>query len=234
MRAWVNGIGWSTTVGCGMGRQAECQPLQHGELPIPTRKIVFTKPDTRFGRLDDFSRIGLAALAFSLRDAGEEEWTEKRPIGIIASTRYGCLATDQAYLETMLPEQGKLASPNLFAYTLPNCFLGEAALRFGLTGNTLIINRRDKSRLSALQMALEELAWSDQQSVLAGCCDLQPPSQLAADDDLSGGLFLLLGCSPSKRFSPYGELELLGDELRFAGEPVGDLPGLVTACLNCL
>ena len=35
---------------------------------------------------------------------------------------------------------GRLSSPNLFAYTLPNSFAGEAALRFGLTGPTLVVN----------------------------------------------------------------------------------------------
>jgi 3-oxoacyl-[acyl-carrier-protein] synthase II len=232
MKAWINGIGWSTAAGCGSGRQVTEQPLRPGELPIPTRKTVFEKVDSRFGRLDDFSRIGLAALAFCLRDAGAEEWREKRAIGILASTRYGCLATDQAYLQTMLADGGKLASPNLFAYTLPNCFLGEAALRFGLTGNTLIVNRRDPSRLSALRMALEELAWSEQQAVLAGCCDLNPPAELATGDDLPGALFLLLGRAPTEQFSPYGELELRGDDLLFAGQPVADLPGLVAACLG--
>lgn len=232
MKAWINGIGWSTAIGCGRGRQAEEHPLRPGELPIPTRKTVFEKVDARFGRLDDFSRIGLAAVAFCLRDAEAEEWQEKRAIGILATTRYGCLATDLAYLQTMLPDQGKLASPGLFAYTLPNCFLGEAALRFGLTGNTLIANRQDPSRLSALRMALEELSWSDQQAVLAGCCDLAPPPELANEDDLPGSLFLLLGREPEAGLVSYGELELRGKELWFAGKPVADLPGLVAECLT--
>jgi len=232
MKAWINGIGWATTRGCGSGRQAQEQPLWPGELPIPTRKMVFEKVDSRFGRLDDFSRIGLAAVTFCLRDAGAEEWQEKRPIGILASSRYGCLATDLDYLQTMLPDQGKLASPNLFAYTLPNCFLGEAALRFGLTGNTLVLNRRDPSRLSALRMAIEELSWSGQQAVLAGCCDLNPPPELADGDDLPGALFLLLGREPLTGSAPYGELELRGEELTIAGNPVADLPGLVQTCLK--
>ena len=96
MNAWINGIGWLTPAGLGMGRSATEQPMVAGELEIPTRKQIFAEVDRRFGRLDNFSRIGLAALAFCLRDAVPEDWQEKRPIGIIAATTYGCLATDLA------------------------------------------------------------------------------------------------------------------------------------------
>lgn len=232
MKAWINGIGWVTPAGCGQGRQFQSQPLQPGELQIPTRKDVFTQIDRRFGRLDDFSRVGLAATAFCLRDGKAEDWQEKRPLGIVAASRYGCLQTDLDYLQTMIPQQGKLASPNLFAYTLPNCFLGEAALRFGLTGSSMIINRRDPTYLAPLKYGLEELAWSEQCGVLAGIVDLTPPSELAASDDLTGSLFLLLERAPRTEIGCYGELALQGEELRFSGKPVGDLLQLVAACLE--
>ena len=232
MKGWINGIGWVTPAGLGQGRQSQLQPLQPGELPIPTRKDVFAQIDRRFGRLDDFSRVGLAAVCFCLRDAGAEDWQQKRPLGIIAASRYGCLQTDLAYLQTLLPQQGKLASPNLFAYTLPNCFLGEAALRFGLTGNSLIINRADPTRLAALKMGIEELAFSEQCGMLVGIVDLPPPAELAAADDLPGSLFLLLENSPRGTSGGYGELELCGDELSFNGELVVDLPQLLAACLK--
>jgi 3-oxoacyl-[acyl-carrier-protein] synthase II len=232
MRSWINGIGWVTPAGFGQGRKNPVQPLQTGELPIPTRKDVFAQIDRRFGRLDDFSRIGLAAVTFCLRDAGAEDWPQKRPLGIIAASRYGCLQTDLAYLQTLIPQQGKLASPNLFAYTLPNCFLGEAALRFGLTGNSLIINSADSSRLAALKMGLEELSFSEQGGMLVGIVDLPPPAELAAADDLPGSLFLLLENRPRGASGGYGELALCGEELSFNGERVADLPQLVAACLK--
>ena len=231
MKVWINSIGWVTAAGCGMGRTASEQPLCSGTLEIPTRKQIFAEPDKRFGRLDAFSRVGLAAITFCLRDAGEEQWNEKRPIGIVAASRYGCLATDIDYLETMMPEGGKLASPNLFAYTLPNCFLGEAALRFGLTGNSLILNQLDDTMLNAVRFALEELAWSDQQGMLAGICDLEFPTE-DESTDVPGSLFLLLGREPGVAAEPYGVLELVGEQLFFNGDCVPDLPALITACLT--
>jgi len=232
MKAWVNGVGWVTPAGYGQGRQCPGQPLQSGTLQIPTRKNVFARIDRRFGRLDDFSRVGLAALTFCLRDGNAEDWQEKRPLGIVASSRYGCLRTDLAYLETMLPLQGKLASPNLFAYTLPNCFLGEAALRFGLTGNSMIINRHEPGRLEALRMGLAELAWSDQSGVLAGIADLTPPPELAAEDDLPGSLFLLLEKEQRPDVFSYGKIRLREGRLAFNGEAVDTLLELVAACLT--
>lgn len=229
MKAWINGLGWVTPAGLGQGRQGAAQPLVSGSLELPKRKDVFARPDLRFGRLDGFSRVGLAALACCLRDAGAEEWSEKRPIGIVAASSFGCLQTDLDYLETLLPEGGKLASPNLFAYTLPNCFLGEAALRFGLTGNTLVLNQADASGLAPLRFALEELAWSDQCGVLAGRCDLEPPAGIAASGT-PGGLFMLLETTPATAGS-YGELEFAEDKLWFAGVEIHDLASLVAACL---
>jgi 3-oxoacyl-[acyl-carrier-protein] synthase II len=231
MKGWINGIGWVTAAGFGRGRESSEHPFCPGLLEIPKRRQVFEQPDMRFGRLDEFSRIGLAALAFCLRDAGEEAWDKKRPIGIVAASRYGCLQTDLAYLQTMLPDQGKLASPNLFAYTLPNCFLGEAALRFGLTGNTLVLNQEDRTGLAPLRFALEELNWSGQQGLLTGTCDLTPPAAFAVGNECPGSLFLLLEKTPATAVPSYGELVLCDNEIFFAGTRAVDLPSLVTACL---
>jgi len=232
MKAWINGIGWVTPAGCGQGHQTFEQPLQAGELLIPTRKQIFSNIDRCFGRLDDLSRIGLAAVTFCLRDAWAEDWQQKRPLGIVAASRYGCLQTDLEYLQTLIPQQGKLASPNLFAYTLPNCFLGEAALRFGLTGNSMVINRSDPDYLAALKVGLEELSWSEQTGVLAGIVDLVPPAELAAQGDLPGSLFLLLEKAPCTERGSYGELELQGEELYLDAERVTDLSQLVASCLK--
>ncbi len=226
MRVFVKGIGWVTPVGCGTGHSASCFPLAAGELVIPTRKDIFVESDKRFGRLDDFSRIGLAAITFCLRDAGLEEWHEKRPIGIVASSRAGCLQTDLAYLDTLLPEQGKLASPNLFAYTLPNCVLGEAALRHGLTGNCLVLGHEDPQLEATLRYAIEELCWSDQCGVLAGFCDVVA----SGDSPDLGALFILL--TKDEGDSGYGVLELNDQQLTFSGQPVKGLAELLCRCLN--
>ena len=235
MKGWINGIGWVTAAGYNGGRNTVQQPLCQGIVEVPKRKQIFSKPDMRFGRLDEFSRVGLGALALCLRDGAAEEWDEKRQIGIVAASKYGCLNTDMVYLDTMLPDNGALASPKLFVYTLSNSFLGEAALRFGLTGNTVVLNQQDDTGgLGAVRYALEDLSWGEQSAILVGICDLTPPPELAVADECPGSLFFLLGKEPSADAASYGEIELCGDEICFAGGQVDSFRGLVDDCLATL
>lgn len=196
MTAVLLGLGWVTPGGMGAARNAGGFALGGGELPELERRDVFSEAYQRFGRLDRFSRLGLAAITFALRDARLEEWQEKRAIGIIASTRLGCLVTDIDYFDGVIPEQGKLASPNLFAYTLPNCFLGEAAIRFGLTGSNFIVSGRAGDPLLSLRLGLESLAWGEEEIVVVGCCDLEAPPGLVdfAGED-PGAVFAVLARS---------------------------------------
>jgi len=193
MKALVRGIGWVTAAGLGRGRDGCAFSMPAGELPHLKRRDVFAEPYNRFGRLDDFSRLGLSGIALALQDAGLDQWGEKRDIGVIASTRFGCLPTDLAYFDTVIPDEGALASPNLFAYTLSNTFLGEAAIRFGLTGTGFVLNEDDSQRLGALRMALESLAWEECATVVAGCCDLPAPEELRLGKPApAGAVFLVL------------------------------------------
>ncbi len=164
----ITGIGWVTVDGCGQGRSDADFVRRRGTLERLRRKDVFVESYQRFGRLDEFSKVGLAAIAFALRDADREEWEQKRPIGVIAATEFGCLHTDHEYYHTVIPQDGLLASPNLFAYTLPNCFLGEAAIRFGLTGPSYVINDDQPGALTVLEVAADTLAQGDCDAVLAG------------------------------------------------------------------
>ena len=86
----------------------------------------------------------------------------------------GCLATDIEYYDTVLPEGGGLPSPNLFSSTLPTCFLGEAAIQFGLTGPTLIVNAPAEDALSGVRLALESLFWGECGTMLAGISISRP------------------------------------------------------------
>lgn len=232
-RAYLNGIGWVTGGGCGLGaRGGDCD---FSRLPLPAlaRRDVFAEPNQRFGRMSDYAKLGLAALAFALRDAGLESWSEKRPFGVIAGTRLGCLATDLDYQRTVLLEGGGLASPNLFAYTLANCFLGDAAIQFGLTGSLLAVNETEEAGLASLRMALDELELGDAETVLAGTCDLAPPGMLSGRcAPLCGAAFLVLGTKPLPGCC--GTVSLREDRgIDHDGSPVATLPELISAILAC-
>ncbi len=229
LSAHITGMGWVTAASHGWGGQGRKFALTPGELPILSRAGVFAQPDRRFGRMDAFSRLGLAAVTFALRDAGLEEWREKRPIGLIAATAYGCLATDRDYFATVIPDGGALASPQLFAYTLSNTFLGEAALRFGLTGEALVVSEALPTGLAPLGLALENLAWEGAAAMIAGFCDLAPPAGIPALPGLPpGAVFVVLERDMRTGAPDYGELRRDEDgRYRLAGVPVADLGELV-------
>jgi 3-oxoacyl-[acyl-carrier-protein] synthase II len=211
MDAYLIGIGWVTGNGFGWGSQGGDCTFADRPLPALTRKEVFPEPNQRFGRMSDYAKLGLAALTFALRDAGLESWSAKRPIGVVVSTRLGCLATDLEYHQTVLLQGGGLASPNLFAYTLANCFLGDAAIQFGLSGSAIAINATSTDGLDALRLALEDLALGEATTMLAGICDLPVPEALSDSVALQpGALFLVLSATPPAA-NGYGTVALAAD-----------------------
>jgi 3-oxoacyl-[acyl-carrier-protein] synthase II len=229
----VAGIGWVTAQGPGRGREAREFSMTSDPIPPVNRGDVFPEPNLRFGRLPQYSRLGLAAVAFALRDAGIERWETKRPAGIVASTCTGCLATDIDYYNTVLPEGGGLPSPNLFASTLPTCFLGEAAIQFGLTGPTFVVNDPSEDALSGVRMALESLSWGECGTMLAGHIDLPPePAFLGTRLRHTGALFLVLESARIPAVPGYGTLDLSEEgAVRHEGIEIAGLNELVRACL---
>lgn len=232
MEAFLTGIGWVTGAGFGTGRQGGDCSFPALPLPVLTRKDVFPEPNQRFGRMSDYAKLGLAAIAFALRDAGLEAWSEKRQIGVVASTRFGCLATDLDYHSTVQLQGGGLASPNLFAYTLANCFLGDAAIQFGLTGSSVAVNESGCNRLGALRMALEALQLGEADAMLAGICDLAPPQRYAGETGPAGAAFLVLAPAPPAAPAHYGSVTLADDgSILFNGSPAGGMPQLIACAL---
>jgi 3-oxoacyl-[acyl-carrier-protein] synthase II len=234
MTVLITGIGWVNSTGMGCGREHSRFEMPAGRLPRITRKSISEEPYQRFGRMDSFSRLGLAAIAFALKDADLETWTRKRNISIIASTVHGCLSTDLSYFDTVIPQEGRLASPNLFAYTLPNSFLGEAAIHFGLTGSSYTISSPSASKLQSLRMAIISLDGGESEKVLSGICDLESPDLFARPGkEIPGALFFMIEKSSKKIGTAYGEVGLdRKGMLNFNGSKVEDIVNLVRRCLT--
>lgn len=233
MKAELRGIGWVTAAGAGRGRDGSAFAWPQGELPKLSRHPAFGTGVTRAGRLDDFTRLGFVAAALALEDAGLEKGcgNVQGPVGCVASSSFGCLRTDQAYYETVLPDGGRLASPNLFAYTLPNCFLGEVAIRFALTGPSFVVSEVAPRGLEPLRMALELIRDGECAAVVAGVSDLPVPKGAGSPAALPpGAVFVVLGAGPAV---PLGDLEAGVDGTLLWGEaPVRDLSDLVARILG--
>ncbi len=224
MRARVAGIGWVTVNGFGSGNSDVEFALVPGTIDRLKRKDVFAESYQRFGRLDEFSKVGLAAIAFAMRDAGAEAWEQKRDIGIVAATAVGCLHTDVQYFGTVIPQDGLLASPNLFAYTLPNCFLGEAAIRFGLTGPSYVVTQDGSTALEPVRQGIEMLAWGECSAALVGVCNPSTNDALGSHIDApAGAAFALLKPVNGKGV----EVDCAEGKVSIAGTPCEDWESFV-------
>ena len=229
---FITGVGWILVGNMGRGRKDADFRMTPGELPAMSRKAVFESPYPRFGRMDEFSRLGVSAIGLALKDAGLDAWTAKREVGIVVATVYGCLHTDMAYFETIVPENGAFASPALFSYTLPNCFLGEAASRFGLTGPGYVINEQKDSGLSSVHAVLEDMACNEIEKALAGICDLGCPPEFSVERKvIPGAAFWVIEENPISGLKPYGSLRLdKENRIVFNEKRVSDFRALMEAC----
>ncbi|MCP4576714.1 MAG: hypothetical protein GY846_10575 [Deltaproteobacteria bacterium] len=231
---FVTGVGWISAQSMGQGRKNTSFQMDSGELPSISRKAVFKSLYPRFSRMDEFSKLGVSAIGLALQDAGLDGKISKRGAGIVVTTLYGCLHTDLDYFETVTPENGSFASPALFSYTLPNCFLGEAASRFGLTGPGYVVSRQGGSDLSSTRAVLEDMDSDDFESALAGICDLGCPPDFPMDVKMiPGAAFVMVEKNPDVGLKPYGSLYLNpAQEIFFNDKKVSGFRALIRACIK--
>ncbi|MCP4450381.1 MAG: beta-ketoacyl synthase [Planctomycetes bacterium] len=192
MKVNVLGMGWVTPAGLGSNQAEEAFQWGRGSLPPLRSRQFLNRPHKRFGRFDTYTRAGFGAIALALRSAGLQEWQEKRPIGLVVGTHHGCLDTDVAYFETAAQDGGAMASPNLFAYTLPNCMLGEASIQFGLTGPILVTNQSGDACMDGIHMALDLIEGDFCDTVVAGFCDIACALLGESSVRFSGAVFFVL------------------------------------------
>ncbi len=221
MRFNVLGIGWVTAANCGRGADALEFAFAGGPLPKLDHHALFGTAFPRFGRLDAYTRLGLAGIALALRDAGLDSWTEKRPLGLVASTESGCLETDLQYFQSVLPDNGRFASPNLFAYTLPSCMLGEASIHFGLTGPAFVVQEGGGDVLAGLKTALGMLSSGLCSTVVAGVCNAPAPPVALAFTSPPGAVFFVIECAEE------GPLSLCEDAILWRGQPQLSIESLI-------
>ena len=188
MNYYICGIGFVTPESFGCGRDFKAFNPKGGKLSSIARKDVLDKPYKPFGRMDFFSKIGFAGTYFAYKDAGlitdkpnknnKIENNTTSDTAIVVSTHFRCLDTDHNYFQTIKFENGKNASPALFAYALPNAFLGEASIYLKTTGQCFAINEEATNGITALKMAFDILASGESENVLCGICDTNIPEIL--------------------------------------------------------
>jgi 3-oxoacyl-[acyl-carrier-protein] synthase II len=226
MRFTVNGIGWVTASGLGSGRPGETFTLGPGRLPALKSGQFLETPHPRFGRFDSYAKAGFGAIALALRSAQLDRWTHKRPIGLVVGTRLGCLEADVDYFKTAASDGGTLASPNLFAYTLPSTMLGEASIQFGLTGAGFVVDDSDE-HLAGVRAALDLIGWGLCETVVAGWCDVDSKSLTVSDEGPCGAVFFVLA-----QGSDAASWQWEGGKLTYGTQRVADLASLAQKVLD--
>jgi 3-oxoacyl-[acyl-carrier-protein] synthase II len=226
MRFTVRGIGWVTPFGIGSGQPSEVFRMGSGRLPAFKSGQFLETPHPRFGRFDSYAKAGFAAIALALGSAGLDHWTQKRNVGLVVGTRLGCLGADLAYFQTAACDGGTLASPNLFAYTLPSTMLGEASIQFGLTGPSFVVDD-SAGHLAGVHAALDLLSWGLCETVVAGWCDVSSKVSNLAGPDLRGAVFFVL--TNGSEAAPW---RWDGRELTNGAQPVADLAALAQGVLE--
>lgn len=228
MEAHITGIGWFTAKNSGCLKDLDSFEMTPEPLPdIPLGELG---PAAR--RMDVYSRLGMSGILYALRDAGLADWTLPRNIGIVAATEYACLDTDVAYHDSAAAADA-VASPALFSYTLPNTFLGEAAIHFGLTGPTYVINGGACFDLDVLEMALDGIFSGETGAMLCGVVNPPAPRALPEVPPVPlGALFFVLEQQPQKGLS-YGSVRFGSKgRIEFDGSEIEDLAELVHRCME--
>ena len=244
----ITWIGWIASTGLWRGKDIKTSAVLTAMLEANTEATTKATTEVMAGgqwpelpldgsypssrRMDKYSRLGMTAISLALQDACLDAWTAKRNIGIIASTQYGCLNTDFDYFNTVLPDDGIGASPGLFSYTLPSSFMGDVAIRFGLTGSTFVINEKSASALTCLKLALIAIACGDSDKMLCGFSNPEPPSAFKETNRTpAGALFIAIEKNPASGFS-YGRVGIdKAGCITLNGEKINDLFELVRQCL---
>ncbi len=237
MSYYICGIGFVTPEIIGCGRQFNEFKSKPGKLLPISRKNILDKPYKSFGRMDFFSRVGFAGIYFSYKDAGlinsELSNTDHTTnTSIIASTYFGCLETDKNFFDTTKDENGKHASPALFAYTLSNTFLGEASIYLKTNGENFVINKDPTNGITALKMCFDILDSEQSDFVLCGLCDTNIPEFLENNANcFAGSLFFTI--SKQKQKICYGEIkENQKGNILFNKNNIINLLDLAKACIE--
>jgi len=217
----VVGGAWITSSGIGCINAGDEFSMPEGALPKLRRELLSSKPEERWGRLDYYSKAGLVAVSLALKDAGLGSRISAST-AIIASTTSGSLDVDHAYFRSVVPQGGLLASPNLFAYTLPNCMLGEISIRYGLTGPTMVVSQTTPDMMSGILGGAKLISYGLCEGVIAGYCNTETCTNYIDTSCKPGAVFLIL--QKAKQKSP---LTFNGSDLMYNGRALSGLIGLM-------
>lgn len=172
----ISGGYWISGAQCGFLNRTPKPFVASSEPPhVPElADMGIQKAPARWGRFDAFARLGFAAVALALADA-DQETNAAATAGLVIASATETLANDESFYATTIEQNGLLASPQLFSYTLPTTLIGECAIHFGLRGPTCAVGNRNEARgLDALRVGLGALAAGDAERMICAWVEAAP------------------------------------------------------------
>ena len=183
----IRGIG--VVGGFGSGLHA-LEAALRGELPSPGqvafsndgREVVLpafladTEPLAEFlpkkalRRIDHYSRLALLGASQALADAGREDFDLER-MGVVVASGYGATRTTFAFLDSVIDDGDRCASPTHFSNSVHNAAVAHISILLGITGPSLTVSQFEMSVPSALLSAATWLAEGRVDAVLFGGID---------------------------------------------------------------
>ena len=164
------GIGWVTCdkFGC---ENKEISSDHGGILSLYSKlrnDSIFPVDIKYFGRFDVPSKLVCCAAALALHDADiVPDVDEKESFGIVGTSEYGSLYSNEKYFRDYIEEGRSLARGALFIYTLPSSPLAEAAICLGLSGPMIYVGVGGDHLAKVLSHAKSMIRHGDARTMLA-------------------------------------------------------------------
>ncbi|MBI9080500.1 MAG: beta-ketoacyl synthase chain length factor [Pseudodesulfovibrio sp.] len=178
MNVTIKGIG----IAAPFGGKAELKATVLGEIPpnapplykTTTDKLSKFIPARKLRRIDHFTRMALLAAFRALDDANKVKDLPQN-LGIILCTGYGPSQTTFDFLDSIIDDGAKLASPLAFSHSVHNIPTGVLSLLLGAPCPQTTICQLTNPVMTGLQTAALWLAEKRVESVLFGAVDETTP-----------------------------------------------------------
>lgn len=179
----INGLGLVGGFGCG--REDLHQALLQGRAPLSQVELrghsfPLLQADTApletylniraLRRIDHFSRMALLGAFQAMADADLGDIDPSR-IGLVVGSGYGALTTTFKFLDSVLDDGDRCASPTAFSNSVHNAAAAHISIQLKMTGPSLTLSQFDQSLVSGLISAQQWLAEKRVDAVLLGVVD---------------------------------------------------------------
>jgi 3-oxoacyl-(acyl-carrier-protein) synthase len=153
-----------------------------GGAPLAPERIpeaMFEKQPAQLRHMDRLGRLSLAATTLALADSGlEAPAMDPLRTGIVLGSGYGCLSTNEEYLEGILERGARYGNPVVFQNTVTNAATGYISMVHNLRGPTATLCSGWAAGLEALRFGCHQIQDGQAERMVVGSADTLSPKLL--------------------------------------------------------